>query len=184
MLMLLQEAANQGPDWLLIARTAAQAAQGIVTALGILIGGIFAYYKFFRQGEHDSRLQPSVASEVILEGGVAYIIATVNVLNAGQVDVTLNLQESGLLIEGREAGGAWREPQRIYGVFPGQQKGDSGETLVQPSETLEDQIWIEYEYGRDVAICLELTIAEKAGLTWRTVEVVSLLDGGKKPSDG
>lgn len=55
---------------------------------------------------------------------------------------------------------------------------------MQPGETLEDQIWIEFEYKNDVAACLELTIAEKDGLTWHTVEMISLLDGGKTTLDG
>ncbi len=172
------------PLWLRELETWARIVQAFATPVLITIGGVFAYYKFIRQGEHDSRLQPSVTSEATLEGGVAYMVAVVSVLNTGQVDVTLNLQQSGLLIEGREANSAWREPKTVYGVFPGQQKADSGETLVQPGETLEDQIWIEYACGDDVACCLELTIAEKDGLTWRTVEIVSLLGGGKKPSGG
>lgn len=150
---------------------------GFATPILIVIGGIFAWYKFIRQGKHDPRLQPSVTSEITIKDGVAYIIAKVSVLNTGQVDVTLNLEESGLVIEGREAGTGWKEPDIKYGVFPGQEKA-------QPGETLEDQIWIEYDCRDDVAACLELTIAEKDGLTWHTVEVISLLDGGKKPPGG
>lgn len=72
---------------------------------------------------------------------------------------------------------------RVYSVFPGQEKIKSYETLVQPGETLEDQIWIEFEYKNDVAACLELTIAEKNGLTWRTVKIIPLLNGGKTTPD-
>lgn len=78
--------------------------QALATPILIAIGGIFAWYKLIRQGKHDPRLQPSVASEVTIKGGVAHIVANVGVLNVGQVDVILNLEESGLLIEGREAG--------------------------------------------------------------------------------
>lgn len=172
------------PSWLQNWETWANIFQSIATPILIAIGGVFAWCKFIRQGKHDSRLQPSVTSEVVVREGVAYIIANVGVLNTGQVDVVLNLEESGLLIEGREAGSGWKKPATIYSVFPGQQKVRSGEATVQPGETLEDQIWIEFEYKNDVAACLELTIAEKDGLTWHTVEMISLLDGGKTTLDG
>ncbi len=157
--------------------TAARIFQGFATPILIAIGGIFAWYKFIRQGEHDPILQPAVTSEVTIRDDVAYIVATVSAFNAGQVDVVLNLEASGLLMLGREANSGWKDLETRYGVFPGQ-------TRVQPGLTLEDQVWIEFEYQDDVAACLELTISEKDGRTWRTVEVVSLLDGGKRPPGG
>lgn len=117
------------PFWLRAIESLAAIAMPILIATG----GVFAWYKFFRQGEHDPRLQPSVSSEVDIKDGTAYIIATVSVQNTGQVDVTLNRELSGLLVLTRKAGSGWRDTDTIYEVFPGQHK-------VKPNATLEEKI--------------------------------------------
>jgi hypothetical protein len=175
MLALVQEATNQGPEWLVVARTAGQALQGFVTALGIIIGGLFAYYKFFRQGEHDPRLQPNVTAKATIHDGVAYIVATVTAQNTGQVNIELNLDSCVLLIfTTSPAATSWREryPAQVFGKHK----------RVQPGETLEDQAWIEIPYEGELGVRLDLTVAGTVltttgtkEVTWDTVEIVSLL---------
>ena len=144
----------------------------------IAIGGGFAWYKFFRQGEHDPRLQATVTTEeVAVRDKVAYIIAKVSVQNTGQVDVNLNREASGLLLLTRRAGHGWRDADTIYEVFPGQ-------NTVQVNATLEEKIWIERSLTDEVALCLELAIAGEEGRDWRTSHIISLLDGGHLSQDG
>lgn len=159
--------------WLRVAESLA----AVATPTLIAIGGFFAWYKFIRQGEHDSRLQGTVTAEITIQDGTAYIIARVGVQNTGQVDVTLDLEQSGLLVLARNAGQGWRSLDIVYGVFTGQEKA-------QPNETLEDQIWIEFDVEETVAVCLELAIAEAGGQTWRATEIVSLLNSGNSSSGG
>jgi hypothetical protein len=108
-------------------------------------------------------------------------VATISVINTGQVDVELDLGSSGLVLLTRRRGQGWREPELKYSVFPGQEKA-------QPSATLEDQIWIELPHRDEVAVVLELTvtgstITKPEGETWKTVEIVPLLDGGNPSAD-
>ncbi len=112
-----------------------------------------------------------------MRDGVAYIIATVSVQNTGQVDVSLNLEKSGLFLLTRRAGHGWRDPDTIYDVFLGQNK-------VQANAALEDKIWIERSLTDEVAVCLELAIAGEGGPDWRTSEIISLIDGGHLSQDG
>jgi hypothetical protein len=105
MLALLQEASKQIPAWLQATEAWATTFQGFLTPILIAIGGGFAWWKFFRQGEHDPRLQATVTTEeVTVQDSVAYIIAKVSVQNTGQVDVNLELRPSGLFVMGRELG--------------------------------------------------------------------------------
>lgn len=164
------------PLWLREMEAWANIFQAVATPVLIAIGGVFAWYKFFRQGEHDPRLQLTVTGEVTVRGGTIYIVGKVSVQNTGQVNVALDLEPSGFLVLSRRAGMGWRNHNIVYGVFPGQEKA-------QPNETLEDQIWIELEQEDAVAVCLELVIAETSGLTWRTQNIVSLLDAGHSSSD-
>lgn len=165
------------PLWLRILESLA----AIATPVLIAIGGVFAYYKFFRQGEHDPRLQPSVTSEVaMVKDGTAFIIATVSVQNTGRVDVTLKRDSCALLVLGREAGNGWRDPDLWYEVFLSQ-------NVVQANAALEERIWIEHSLTDEVALCLELAISAEEGPDWRTSEIISLLgglDGGQTSTVG
>ncbi len=170
MLALLQETVSQGPEWLLTLRTWGQTLQGFATAIGIVVGGLFAYFKFFRQGEHDPRLQPAVTAQTMIHDGDVYIVATVTAQNTGQVDVELNLESCTLLIlTTSSAAAGWRE-RSIIQVF-GKHK------RVQPGETLEDQAWIEITREDEIGVRLDLTVAGAKELTWNTVEIASLLRG-------
>ena len=180
MLALLQETTEQIPAWLQATRAWATIFQGFATPLLIAIGGGFAWYKFFRQGEHEPRLQAIVTTEeVTVRDNVAYIIAKVSVQNTGQVDVSLNIKPSGLFVLGRSAGHGWSDPDpnTTYDVSVGQSKA-------QVNATLEDKIWIERSLADEVALSLELAIAGEDGRDWRTSHIISLLDGGHLTRNG
>ena len=151
--------------------------QGFLTPILIAVGGGFAWYRFFRQGEHVPRLQPSVSGEITVKGNRAYIIATVSVENSGLVDVAIDRRATGLLVLTRKAASGWRSPDIAYNVFPGQ-------TVVQPNASLEDKVWIERDLTDEVALCLELAVEGREGLAWRTSEIISLVDGGHLSPDG
>lgn len=163
------------PLWLRIAESLA----AVATPILIAVGGFFAWYKFIRQGEHDPRLQPSVSAQLVTRNEKIYLIAELSAQNTGQVDVALDPGPSGLSILTRKAGEGWVDPEIVYSVFLGQH-------MVQPGETLEDRIWIELGYGGEVALSLELTVAEKETLAWRTHEIVPLAGnpGGQSRSGG
>ncbi len=177
MLALLQQATEQIPTWLQVTRAWATTFQGFITPVLIAIGGGFAWWKFFRQGEHDPRLQPTVTAEAAIHDGVIYIVATATVQNTGQVNVELNLDSCALLIlTTSSAAAGWREryPAQVFGTHK----------RVQAGETLEDQVWIEIPCKDELGARLDLTVAGTiltvAGtkeVTWNTVEIVSLLPG-------
>jgi len=165
------------PLWMREIETWATIFQAFLTPILIAIGGFFAWYKFFRQGEHDPRLQPSVSSEVTVKGSTAYIVATVSVQNTGLVDVNLDLESCGLLVLTRQGRSGWRDPDTVYDVFLRQSR-------VQTNAALEDRIWIERTLTDEVAVCLELAVQSEGGPAWRTSEIISLVDGGHLSQDG
>lgn len=158
------------PYWLRIAESLAV----IATPILIFIGGTFAWYKFIRQGEHDPRLQPAVTGAVTVRNEMAYIVVVATVQNNGQTDVELDLELSALDVYATQAEAEEWEFLYVVEVFRGQE-------VAQPNETIEDQLWLEIPLDEDIAIHLELTIAEKNGPSWATSRVLSLLDGGGQP---
>ncbi len=164
------------PYWLRVAESLAAVAMPMVIA----IGGIFAYYKFFRQGEHDPRLQPTVAAEATVHGGMIYIVATVGAQNTGQVDAVLDIEGSGLETFLAEATVPGWTPHTTSDVF-------DNHDVVQPGETIEDQILLEMVDEGEIAVGLRLTVAETAkGHSWEAVKQIVLLheEGGKADADG
>lgn len=175
MLALLQETASRLPLWLQRWEAWAIIVQGFGTPLLILVGGIFAWYKFIRQGEHDPRLKPSVTATTTIHDDVIYVFATATVQNNGNVDVVLTDEGSALTIfttsvEGQD----WLPLYAPEYVFRGQKR-------VRPGETLEDQKFIQVEYGDEVAVRLDLAVTGKDATgntdTWDTMTIVSLLAG-------
>jgi hypothetical protein len=174
MLALLQEVSRQIPGWLQGLEAWAVIFQGFVTPLLILAGGLFAWWKFIRQGEHDPRLQPSVTATTTPHEGVIYVFATVTVHNNGNVDVVFTDEDSALTIYTTTKDEKDWQPQLPEYVFRGQKR-------VRPGETLEDQKLIQIKHGNEVAVRLDLAVtgrdAKENTVTWDTMTIVSLLSG-------
>lgn len=164
---MVARGANRGPG----------SSQGFFTALGIVVGGIFAYYKFFRQGEHDPKLQPAVTGGTVIHEGTIYVVVTATVHNSGNVTVRLDLGACVLEVFTTVAGGpAWRF-----------RHGDDvflEHDLVQPGETIEDQIWLEIPHQDEVGLSLDLTVSDTEDNSWVTTEIIQILpkdDGKSRP---
>jgi hypothetical protein len=170
---LLQGTVSDLPLWLQKTEAWATIFQGFGTPLLILVGGIFAWYKFIRQGEHDPRLKPSVTATATIHDGVIYVFATATVQNNGKVDVVLTDEGSALTTFTTSAEGQdWLPLYAPEHVFRGHKR-------VRPSETLEDQKLIQVEYADEVAVRLDLAVSGQDATeninTWDTMAIVSLL---------
>ncbi|MEJ7872800.1 MAG: hypothetical protein WKF67_11135 [Rubrobacteraceae bacterium] len=174
------------PFWLRVVESLA----AVATPILIAVGGVFAWYKFFRQGEHDPRLQPSVTATAEIRGEddkIACVFATVTAQNSGQVEVELVPEGSALDVYTTtlEEDGWWQYPDPLK-VFVGQGR-------VRPGETLEDQKLIQIRYSDEIAVRLDLTITavdstvtEHKTRTWDTIEIVPLPsgEGGQSEQSG
>ncbi len=169
---LLQEAASRIPAWLQGAEAWATIFQAVATPLLIAIGGVFAWYKFFRQGEHDPKLQLTISGVVGKKDGTLYLQAKVLAENTGQVAIGLTDGTCALRVSTRKKGdGDWtlHATEQVFAI----------QGYVQPSETLIDQVWLEIPDNGEVAIMMELIVVaggETGG--WVTPEVVNLVAQG------
>jgi hypothetical protein len=167
MLALLQDAPSQVPAWLEITRTVLVAIQALITAAGIIIGGIFAYYRFFKEETHTSRLQPKVSGTAEVHDSTIYLRATVRAENTGQVLVDLNPELTALEIFTRKPGDAAWGYWHIESVFWEHEQ-------VQPGEEIEDQIWMEIPYNGEIGLKMDLYVSGGEDLIWPATEIVSL----------
>jgi hypothetical protein len=177
-LTLLQEATSQLPAWLEVTRAALGSLQSLIAAAGIIIGGIFAYYRFFKEETHTSRLQPKVSGSAEIHGGTIYLRTTVRAENTGQVLVELDLELTALEIFTRKPGDTEWEYRHIESIF---REHDQ----VQPGEEIEDQVWIEIPHNNEIGLKMDLYVSGGEDLLWPATEIVSLFaEEGGISSDG
>ena len=170
MLALLQQTGSQVPGWLQVIVALLAAGQ----SLSIILGIIAAYYRFIKEKPHTFRLQPTVSGTAEIQDTTIYLAAKATVHNAGQVDIPLDLQKSGLRIETRRAGD---EEWRLFltrNMFLFLEHAP-----LRPDVEIEDQVWEEIPHDGRVAVRLELTIITQGENEpfWRTASIVNLVSG-------
>jgi hypothetical protein len=114
----------------------------LVKISAILLGGVAAYYKFFKGRVHVSRLELKVSGSVLCKDNVSYLFTTACVKNIGLSKVDIEHQDSGLRITSCKpsaliAGAQmvdWREAS-VFNVF-------EDDPWIEPGETVEEKYLI------------------------------------------
>lgn len=156
------------PLWLRNVQAGADVFQKLVTALAIAVGGIWAYFRFFKERTYASRLQPTISGTVARRDGIIYLRAATNVKNIGQSRVVLNHEYIGLRVLTRTAGASKWDLYRTEDVFTEQPHVESGVTIGEP-------VWVEMPEKDKVALRLDLYVAESEKVGWLAREVVNLV---------
>jgi hypothetical protein len=114
----------------------------VVKILAILVGGVAAYYKFFKGRVHVSRLELKVSGSVKCKDTFSYLYITASVKNIGLSKVDIDREESGLRITSSKPGATknvahaveWGEGS-VFNVF-------TDDPSVEPGETVEEKYLI------------------------------------------
>lgn len=133
----------------------------LLTAVGILIGGVFAYYKFVKGRVFKSRLELKVSGKVITQKQKRLLVASAQIKNTGLSVVYLNNELIGInLYRSFQLKGTTKEQQPLWKKpvsFPVFQNHG----WVEPDETISDEILIELRDDEDVAYRLELFVRSR-----------------------
>lgn len=166
---LIQQSANQ-PLWLTTTRTVAEIVWRFVAALGVIVGGLFAYYKFFKGREFSARVEPKLsAGRVIRREGTIYLQAEASAKNIGLSRVPIIHSSTYILVEVREWGaGEWHELEDVYYVFMAQE-------AIEPGEVAGEPILMEIPEGNYLAIRLTLGVAGPDNQWW-AIGIVNLAE--------
>jgi hypothetical protein len=162
------------PLWLRSVQAASGIFQATATGLAFIVGGLFAYYRFFKEETYTSRLQPSVSTAVSYSENHFCAVVTATVENTGQITVERDNSVTQFLVSVRGLGEANWTP---YAVGPVLQQD-----MVQPGETLSDQSWVEVPNNGEAALQTELVVGrvsegdEEEVSGWGAKDIVNLLD--------
>lgn len=106
----------------------------VVSTVGIVIGGVWAFMKFVWGRTFRERLEASVNGEVEAKGGPAFVHAVIKVSNVGLAKVPLRQVGSGLRLfsssrpSDDEVGAKWSRVTTV-GVLGGHNWIEPGETI-------------------------------------------------------
>ena len=134
--------------------------------LALIIGGVFAYMKFFMGRTFRPRLESAITGELIEKDGVRHLAAKVTVRNIGLTKCGIRQEGSGI---------------RIWSYSEATRTNLGAESIlehhkwIESSETVTDEILISLNGDKGVAYQLELWLVSqertwlvKPGFPWRT----------------
>ena len=129
----------------------------LLTSLGIVVGGLWAYFKFFKGRTFRTRLEPKITAKIVNQGNTKILIASMELTNIGFTVVYLNpLTSIDVYVINPVT------PTELSSV----KLGDSPRTFpvfenhswIEPEETIRDEIMLRLPNADNVSYQLKLVI--------------------------
>jgi len=143
----------------------------IAETLGLVIGGLWAYYKFFKGRTFRPRLELTLGGRAWQAKHVTHVTASVQIKNVGLSKLELSQEGSGLRVFSHAlarppdtpAVVEWKR-QITLPVF-------EKHKWIEPGETISDQTLIALAHNDHSAVKLELRIVSN-GIEWNSLTIV------------
>jgi hypothetical protein len=144
------------------------------TVLAIIVGGLWAYYNYFKGRIYRTRIEPRILGEVCVTDGITYLTVNIQLKNAGVSKVDLQARGSGFRVYAykmREEVSKTKfvEWNRLatFPIFSDHGWIESGETIV-------EEHLVEIPGDDHLALMLELrAVAHKVAFKSRSVVTIS-----------
>jgi hypothetical protein len=142
----------------------ASAGQSIVAAVALVVGGLFAYFKFFKGRVYRPRVDMTIEPVVLATGVGQTLVCHLKVKNIGTSKVTVEHEGTSLKITPGDLNvqayeePSWRERELLaYEVFPTHSWVESGETIFH-------DVAVALPQPRDDALKIELRLVMRRRL--------------------
>lgn len=131
-----------------------------VTALGILIGGLFAYFKFFKGRTFKPRLELSVSGKVIHDEGVKLLATALGIKNTGLSVVFINKELTRLEVYlHKPLSGSGKNIEWLRTDPP--TRAFSAHGWVEPGETINDHLVVKLPDDDYLIYRIELVVRSR-----------------------
>ena len=150
------------------AKDVAEVIGNLITALAVVVGAAWAYFKFVRARTLRPRLAVDLQGEWLRSGTRDFVRARVTVTNIGGTDVHLQQEGTGLRVSGPTAGGAAGSmlvPWEKLGTFTILKEHQ----WIEPGETVSDEMLL--NQGRKRILLFEARLVWRFGVRRRNVVV-------------
>lgn len=149
------------------------AVKNLATIIAIVVGAIWTYFNFFKGRTYKSRFESKVSGKVISTDNTNYLIVTIQLKNVGLSNVPIEQAGTALKVFAysnlSNHSRAMRVNQTRIGTFSILQK----HSWIEPSELIEDQLFIALPTNQYPAIELQLRIVSKK-IEWNSTSIVEL----------
>jgi hypothetical protein len=140
------------------------ASEKVFRILAYVVGGIWAYFKFFRGRTFRPRLEPSVAAHLQRRAPQRLLTVAVKVKNVGLSRVGLLQEGTGVRVYRRDEGLQWRRVTTLEIL--------KGHGWIEPAETIEEHVLTEIPGEDPPALKIELTLQSTKKTQWEVVTIV------------
>ena len=111
---------------------------GIVTVLAVIVGGVWAYFRFVKERTYRPRLGVNMTGTWVAVADRYLLIAEITVMNIGQSVINLRQRGTGLRVSKLTSlpttvGPVQWEPIKVYEIYKDHE-------WIEPSETVSDQL--------------------------------------------
>jgi hypothetical protein len=165
--LLQDETSSSGLDDV---KTVADIIGTLVTALALLIGAVWAYYRFVKGRTFRPRLEVSMGGEWLTVHGKRLLLARVRVKDIGASVVRLRQEGTGLRVSSpvdSDAPGAvgW-EPGHVYTILEKHE-------WIEPGETVSDDVLLHLAVTEGQPVLFETRLVwNRSGLRWKKRNIV------------
>lgn len=147
--------------------------RNLVTALALLIGGFWAYFKYVRGRTLVERLKVSVDGHLDSARGLLLVNAAAEASNIGARELLIAQNGTVLSLFAHRYSETDSEAQEASWELVGTWNVFQGQRFLEPGETVQEHKIIEIPAGRFSALMLELNVYSESGRNWIAQAVVS-----------
>ena len=146
-----------------------------VATIGILVGGVFSYYRFFRGRTFVPIVNLKVSGEQNVVNGTVYLLVSANIENSGQTKVSLNTNLTGVTITGREPG------QTDWAPIDGETAHNKIPDVIEPGQSVGMHFDSIFDKGAIEALKIDFTVVPEPSRTgkqkdpWLTSQTILLV---------
>lgn len=129
----------------------------LITSVGIVLGGLWAYFKFFRGRVFHARLEPKVTATIVDQGDSKNLIVSMELNNVGLGVVylssltSIDVYETNLATSTQLTGIKWGDSPKTFRAF-------ANHSWIEPEETVRDEIMIRLANADDISHRLVLVV--------------------------
>lgn len=167
-----------------------ESGEKVVTAFGILLGGFWAWLKFFRGRTFRSRLELTLTGKIIMRGTTGFLKANMGMKNVGLSQLKLKQDAIYLDVFLIEAANV-RPAQQLYSAMwsePATFEVFKDHGWIESGEEIKDELLFQLPDNEQLACKLKLTVNSRGtflrteGTRWSSTAIVDCLRPALKES--
>jgi hypothetical protein len=157
--------------------------QKLFTILGVLVGGAWAYFKFFKNRTYRPRLDIDLTGLVLQEGVDHLVLVTMSIRNVGLTNVPIRQEGTGLMVSVNHQLPAersafeevsWNEDDAVVLEIL------SRHAWIEPNETISEDVMVALPNEGEIGLRLVCRIVpnnKRRSVEWNAMRVISARAG-------